>query len=203
MNDKEKEQKAFNQCADALTQLENKSIYKVFQLLSIHFDLVTSSPQPYSPTEQSNLSLPQVEAKKFDDADYPSSNGHKGDVKKPKKKTNAKSEPEFLADFDFMPNGYETLEEFYSKFNANTNLERNLVFIYYFQHILKLSDISVNHVYSAYKHLKIKTPSFPSTLTDTKSLKSWIETSNFNDLRTTRTGTNFLEHDKTFKKGSE
>ena len=40
MSEKEKELKAFNHCADALNNLENKSIMKVFQMLSIHFEIV-------------------------------------------------------------------------------------------------------------------------------------------------------------------
>jgi|GEM_PF-4905812 hypothetical protein len=42
MNEREKELKAFSQCADALGILEKKAILKVFHMLSIHFEVVPS-----------------------------------------------------------------------------------------------------------------------------------------------------------------
>jgi hypothetical protein len=44
MHEREKELKAFNQCADALVALDKKSVLKIFHLLSVHFDIMPMAP---------------------------------------------------------------------------------------------------------------------------------------------------------------
>jgi len=193
MTEKEKELKAFNQCADALTSLDNKSIYKVFQLLSIHFDFVTKVEETKNddPQPQKLIQLPEnISVQKTK-----SSTAKKSISKTKKGGSNSSSEPIFLSDFDFMPKDNISLREFLNKYKASSNLERNLVFLYYFQEKLKMTGITTSHVYSCYRSLGLKIPKFPSTLNDTKALKGWIETSNYNDLKVTRTGINHLEHE--------
>ena len=201
MNEKEKELKAFNQCADALSALDNKSIFKVFQLLSVHFEFVPTNLMGNKSSESSppnqNAHIPVVNDVLQIQERVPAK---AEDVSnKPKKKGSSKTSPTFLVNLDFSPSGKESLEAFYKKFKISSSQERNLIFIYYLQEIMMEQVISANHVFSCYKHLRLKMPSFPQTLNDTKRLKGWIETANYNDLKTTRNGSNYLEHEKTFR----
>ncbi|MFD2285798.1 hypothetical protein GJU39_21985 [Pedobacter petrophilus] len=210
MNEKEKELKAFNQCADALGSLENKSIFKVFQLLSVHFEFIPKNIQPERNFEDKGTTafLQPVETEKANEYKHKEAdkNENKIEVKKttatkakPVKASSSKS-PTYLIDFDLMPNDKESLKAFSEKYNINTNFERNLVCLYYLQEILKTENITVNHVYTCYRNLNAKIPLFPQTLFDTKHRKGWIDTANISDLKVTRTGSNHIEHDKAFQK---
>lgn len=199
MNEREKVLKAFNQCSDALSNLDAKSIMKVFQLLSVQFDIITFKnnidPSSMAP-EASPIYLP------------PTKNDSEEGVivtnteKKPSKNTNTKKGkapaskgPQYMADFDFRPANKDSLKDFYSKYEAKSNLERNLVFTYYLQEILNVQGISINHIFSCYRHLGLKIPSFPQTLIDTKKRKGWIETADTDNLKVTREGINYFEHE--------
>jgi hypothetical protein len=74
-------------------------------------------------------------------------------------------------------------------------MENNLIFLYYLQAVISQQNISVNHIYSCYRHLGLKIPQFPQTLTDTKARKGWIETADSTNLKVTREGINFIEHE--------
>jgi len=203
MNEKEKELKAFNQCADALSSLDNKSIFKVFQLLSVHFEFIPNNvlnekKHDSSQLHHKSLNIPANSEDIVKLSEKVSTKTEVG-AGKAKKKGSAKSTPTFMVDLDFLPSGEESLDDFYKKFKVVSNQERNLIFIYYLQEVMKEPAITISHVFSCYKHLRLKIPSFPQTLTDTKHLKGWIETANFNELRVTRNGSNYLEHDKPFR----
>jgi len=197
MTDKERELKSFNQCADALSPLDKRSILKVFHMLSIHFEVVDNlignppahtSPEPSNENnnkEQNLLDTPPKEKPKT----------QKDKVTVKKAKTVSSKDPVYLTDFNFKPTDNKSLKDFYNEYTIKTNYENNLVFAYYFQEILKISEISTNHIYSCYRQLSIKVPSFPQTLNDTKKHKGWLDVSNTNDIKVTRTGINFIEHD--------
>lgn len=192
MTEKEKELKAFNHCADSLNALDKKSIVKVFQLLAVHFEIMPFLSSFQQKQEGQNTpvipetevlievpqSLPQQKVK-------PTS--------KKGKSSNSKT-PTYLTDYNFMPSDKTSLREFFNRYKTNSNFENNLVFVYYLQEIVHESSITTNHIFSCYRHLGLKIPSFPQTLVDTKKAKGWIETSNSNDIKVTRAGINFLEH---------
>ena len=196
MNEKEKELKAFNQCADALVALDKKSVLKVFHLLSVHFEVMppvepslkNDDPIRTDTSRQlANIALDVTgSTDKVDEAGV--------SVKKAtKQKSSSAKLPTYLANFDFTPSGKESLKEFVAKYGPKSNLEKNLVFIQYLQNVTETSNISVNHVFSCYRHLNEKLPFFPSTLLDTKKLKGWIETADLNNLLVVRAGWNHLQ----------
>ena len=198
MNEKEKELKAFNQCADALNSLDKKSIYKVFQLLSIHFDFVannnTSSNNNEAPSSEVAWVIAWITTEQ-------NTTQHTVTIKKTQASSTKKSKSSsskwatMLADFNFHPSGKISLKDFYQKYKTKSNLEKNLIFAYYLQEELQEPNISMNHIFSCYRHLNIKLPSFPQTLVDTKAAKSRIETADMANLRITTVGINFLEHE--------
>jgi hypothetical protein len=206
MNEREKIQKAFNQCSDALINLDNKSILKVFQLLSVHFDVLTFQNNYENPTvtqkESTQMFLPSVDAT---DNKIIITETIKKSPKNPiaakSRNGSSKNNLQFLTDFDFRPSNKESLKDFANKYNAKSNFEFNLVFTYYLQEILNIQEITTDHIYSCYRHMALKLPSFPQTLTDTKKHKGWIETADMNNLRVTRVGINHIEHDFNKKNG--
>jgi hypothetical protein len=88
-----------------------------------------------------------------------------------------------------------SLKDFYAKYIAKNNFENNLVIIYYLEKIKNLPGITLNHVYTCYKHLQIKVPQLVQSLRDTKNRKGWIDSSNSNDLKVTTIGENYIEFD--------
>ncbi len=199
MTEKEKELKSFNQCADALNTLEKKSILKVFHMLSIHFEIVDNivNVQKNDHSENSNYSEGIVDRVKLIEV--------KNESKKQASKTDStiskKAKPKsakgqtYLTDFDFNPANQKSLKEYFNEFEPKTNYERNLIFVYYLQEILSINNISTDHIYSCYRTLGLKIPSFPQTLVDTNTHKGWLATSDTNDIKVTRTGMNYILHE--------
>lgn len=111
------------------------------------------------------------------------------------KKSKKLSNLEYLTDFNFKPSNNKSLKDFYNEFSPKNNYEKNLIFVYYLQEIQKISIITTNHIYSCYRELGLKIPSLPQSLIDTSANKGYISTSNTNDLKVTRTGMNYIEHD--------
>jgi len=152
-------------------------------MLSIHFEVVDNlignppahtSPEPSNENnnkEQNLLDTPPKEKPKT----------QKDKVTVKKAKTVSSKDPVYLTDFNFKPTDNKSLKDFYNEYTI--------------QEILKISEISTNHIYSCYRQLSIKVPSFPQTLNDTKKHKGWLDVSNTNDIKVTRTGINFIEHD--------
>jgi len=204
MIEREKVQKAFNQCTDALFNLDQKSILKVFHLLSVQFDIVQApiENQAEKTSVNSNNYLPKTDVKEENQESSVEiqTNSKKQNTTK-KSKSNSSKGPTFLSDFDFRPPGKTSLKDFYDIYKSSTNYDNNLIFIYYLTHILE-EQVSEDLVYSCYRSLGLKIPSFPSTLNDTSRNKGWIDTSNYNDLKLTRSGINFLEHEM-LKKNAE
>jgi hypothetical protein len=197
MQEREKELKAFNQCADALVALDKKSVLKVFHLLSVHFEVMP--PANESAVMKNDDSIRTDTTRRLATIALDTTgNGDKVETTVAVKKTNrpkssSAKQPTYLSNFDFNPTGKPSLKEFVVRYNPKTNLERNLVFIQFLQTITETPDINVNHVFSCYRHLNEKLPLFPSTLTDTKKLKGWIETSDLNNLSVVRAGWNHLQ----------
>jgi len=200
MTEKEKELKSFNQCADALNSLDKRSILKVFHMLSIHFEVVENIGSQQISNNFKNDKIdkfedidevePQlIEPKKTSTRSRTTNSGSK------KIKTQNSKNPVYLTDFDFKPYGKKSLKEYYNEFISKSNYDNNLIFLHYLQEILNESDITTNHIYSCYRELNLKIPSLPQTLIDTKKNKGWIETANMNDLKLTRTGINWIQHD--------
>lgn len=200
MTEKEKELKSFNQCADALSQLDKKSILKVFHMLSIHFEVMPSiETLKNNGVDTNSRTLHDTHSEVLIEQQSSTSGNLKSERKEktaPKKtKAPAFKEPTYLSDFDFRPSGKDSLKDFYGKYKSKSNLENNLIFIYYLQEIVREIPVTMSHVYSCYRHLGIKIPSFPQTLVDTKGVKGWIEYPNYNEIKVTRAGINYMEHE--------
>jgi hypothetical protein len=199
MIEKERELKSFNQCADALNTLEKKSILKVFHMLSIHFEIVDNIVSRPSTDNFENLQHEESTAEKtklIETNNEQKKQSTKNNSTSTKKvKSSASKGPIYLTDFDFNPSGQKSLKDYYSEFEPKTNYDKNLIFVYYLQEILSETNISTDHIYSCYRNLGLKIPSFPQTLIDTNINKGWISTSNTSDIKVTRNGMNHIIHE--------
>ena len=131
---------------------------------------------------------------------------------RPKPKANAKSKASsdttgtLLKDLNLMGDGsFESLRDFYGKFEAKTNLERTLIFVYYLEHIRGITGININHVLTCYRNIDgLKIPGhLKQNIADTSSKKGWLDTTNFEDIKVPVTGVNYIEHDLPKKVDSE
>lgn len=93
--------------------------------------------------------------------------------------------------------GNQSLQDFHNQYSVKSNFERNLIFVYYLQNILKISNISIDHVFTCYRNVpKLKIPgNLKQSLFDTAFKKDWIDTTSTENIHLTVTGTNHLEHD--------
>jgi hypothetical protein len=88
------------------------------------------------------------------------------------------------------------LKAFYDSKSPKTGFEKNVVFVYYLQKILKLQNISPDHIYTCYKLMSVPLPkAIRQSLVDTYHSKTWIDSSNMNDLVVLTVGENVVEHD--------
>lgn len=122
----------------------------------------------------------------------------KAPLKKKRSVGAAKPEPQLLKDLDLSGKGSKSsLKEFYRKYAAKTNFEKNLVFCYYLQHIMEESPITVDHVFTCYRNItSIKAPkALTQSLLDTSHHKGWLNTSSLDNITVPIAGVNHLEHD--------
>ncbi len=91
----------------------------------------------------------------------------------------------------------ERLKEYYSTFDAKSNFDKNLIFIYYLEHKLGINNITVDHVFTCYRDIPtVKAPeALRQSLIDTSKRKGWLDTSDTENITVTIPGVNFIEHD--------
>jgi hypothetical protein len=75
-----------------------------------------------------------------------------------------------------------------------TNEERNLVFLYYLQHILKVKPITLDHVYTCYREAKIRAPlNIENSLRMTAEHRGWIKANQHGSMTVTSDGKSYVE----------
>ncbi len=118
-----------------------------------------------------------------------------GDKKQITKKSAAGSSGlKKISNINFYPDGKDSLENFYKKFEVNNDYENNLLFVYYLQEILKIHPLTTNHLYTCYDELNIRIPeNLVSSIKNTKKVKGWIETKERGNMAVTITGTNKIK----------
>ena len=92
-------------------------------------------------------------------------------------------------------NGRPSLVEFMDTKVPITNEERNLVFLHYLQHLLKLNSISIDHLYTCYKAAKIRVPlNIENSLQITANQRHWIKIAKDGTLTVTPAGKLYVEN---------
>jgi len=110
-----------------------------------------------------------------------------------------------VTNIDLLAKGSrEALKDFYTEKAPSNAMEKNAVFVYYLQKEAKVTAITVNHVYTCYKHVGVPVPgAFRQSLADTSSKKGWIDTKSMENITIPTLGENFVEHDLGKKKKSD
>ncbi|HKJ33081.1 MAG TPA: hypothetical protein VKA34_14690 [Balneolales bacterium] len=190
MDDKELD--AIVSCHVALKDLSNDSKKRIFRYLSDRYNLgdhiITKNGTSAVPPRESSNSHSKEEQ-----AYYSKKVRHS--KKRKKSSSNSIKSYSLITDLNLVPNGNESLQDFFSKYNATNNFERNVVILYYLKRILNLDNIGINHIYTCYKHLSLKVPLLGQSLRDTKNRKGWIDTANSDNLKVAVAGENFIEHE--------
>ena len=102
-----------------------------------------------------------------------------------------------ITDLNLRPKGKPSLKDFAAKYVIKSGEELSLLIVYYLKEELK-ETVTVNHIYSCYKELGNKIPQyFKQTLTNQKNRKNWIDVDDWNDIKYTTPGMNYMEHDIT------
>ncbi len=90
----------------------------------------------------------------------------------------------------------ESLKDFYSNYTTKSNTEKNLLFTYYLEYEMELTDITIDHLYTCYETVGAKPPgAFVQGIHDASSKKHWLDTSSLDDIKVTHNGRTHLKHD--------
>ncbi len=101
-----------------------------------------------------------------------------------------------VPDLNFMPNGKPTLKGFMEEKSPKSDMEVTLAVVYYMQHIMKLSKIGPSHVMTALKGAGKAVPvSVKQNIRNAKNTRIWLNYTDFEDIRATTQGENFVEHE--------
>lgn len=105
----------------------------------------------------------------------------KEETKEVKEATNKKPENKpkglkKLNNINFEPEGKESLNAFYVRYQLKSDQERNLLFVYYLNQILEITEVTFDHIYTCYDILDLKvSENLPQTVRNTGSRTGWIE----------------------------
>jgi hypothetical protein len=90
--------------------------------------------------------------------------------------------------------GHPSLGEFMDSKLPITNEERNLVFMYYLQYLLNVETITMDHVYTCYREVRIRAPlNLEHSLRTTVNQKNWITASDADQFTVTHEGKLYVE----------
>lgn len=99
-------------------------------------------------------------------------------------------------DLDLCPKGKKSFRNFYEEKQPTTNIEFNVVAVYYMEKILSKEEITIGDVYTCYKNVDRKVPSaLKQSLTDTSSSRYGYITTINNCYTIPVVGENFVEYD--------
>jgi hypothetical protein len=111
-------------------------------------------------------------------------------------KTNSGVSPAIVRDLNLKPKGGESFDKFAAQKKPDSNQHKCVVAVYYLRHKLDLPSITVDHVYTCFKHMQWRVPSsLSNTLAYVASVHGWLDTRNMADIGMTAIGENLVEHD--------
>jgi hypothetical protein len=115
---------------------------------------------------------------------------------KSRAKTNSGSPPSIVRDLNLKPKSADSFDKFATQKNPSSNQHKCVVAVYYLKHKLNLASITVDHVYTCFKHMAWRVPSsLANTMAYVASVHGWLDTRNMAEIRMTTIGENLVEHD--------
>lgn len=112
-------------------------------------------------------------------------------------RSSGRTTPEIVHELNLHPDGKTSFPDFIAEKRPNTNEEKYAVVVYYLEKILEIKPISDGHVAAVFRMTSsLREPSdVYAGLRKTSTRKATIDMSDRNNIRTTPTGRNFVEHD--------
>lgn len=112
------------------------------------------------------------------------------------KKKNVKSSPGpiLIKDLNLQPSGKKSLKDFYTGKAPGSNIEKNVVFVYYLEKILEITNITISHVFTCYREVNLPLPvNLRQSLVDTSSSRYGYLNGIMKDLKISVQGDNFVQ----------
>lgn len=121
----------------------------------------------------------------------------KNKATKKKSSLGKKQSYSIVKDLNLRGNGGQTFNEFVEEKNPSSAIEFNSVSVYYLKQVIKLKNVTINHINTCYKEAKRKPPGdLLQSIRDTSSNKyGYIDFSDSADIKIPHRGESFVEHD--------
>jgi hypothetical protein len=112
--------------------------------------------------------------------------------------------PKQIKELDFTPRGKPSLADFVTEKQPKSQDDKNAVSVYWLIEHAGVTPVSIDHVYTCYRDQGWPLPTdMANRLALTASRKRFLNTSDYEDIRLTPTGTNHVEHKLPPKKGEK
>jgi hypothetical protein len=99
-------------------------------------------------------------------------------------------------DIDFVPEGKQSLKQFFAEKAPKSDMEQILVLVYYMQQTLGRTVIGPGHILTAFKHVEKPVPvDIRATVRNMKRAKAWLTFTDMEALRVGTNGANHVEHE--------
>jgi len=110
--------------------------------------------------------------------------------------------PKLIKDLDLAPKGKKSFRSFIEEKQPQSNEDKYAVVVYYLQHELEIAPVTLDHIGTVFRLTAgWKEPTnLRSGVTTAASRKGTIDSRNFDDIKTTPHGRNFVEHELPPKK---
>jgi hypothetical protein len=117
------------------------------------------------------------------------------DTSKVKRGRPKKSILKIVKDLSLNPSGKHSFRDFVNTKHPANLLEKCAVAVYYLSNVLELPEISVDHVFTAFKGAEWRLPNDLANTLQQAGTKGWLDTRKSTDLKVTPIGENLVEHD--------
>ncbi|MDO4967216.1 MAG: hypothetical protein Q4E70_00390 [Candidatus Saccharibacteria bacterium] len=112
------------------------------------------------------------------------------------KRTRKKETFAVVKNLNLRPEGKDSLADFYSKKHPSSAMDKTTIFVYYLSEVLEEKSITIDHIYTCYKSMKLPVPgNLRQNIIDTASRKGTIDTSDTSNIMLTTTGENYVLYD--------
>ncbi len=163
--------------------------------------LVTAFEGKRHPVKVAHSSVVEPEAYEPEDvADQPAAggNGSKPTRANKQRKPSKASATEWkmVKDLDLHPVGKQSFDEYITEKQPASNEDKYAVIVYYLTDILEIPAVTIDQVGTVFRLTKAwsEPTSVASGLRTTSSRKGTLDMKNYNDIKITPTGRNFVEH---------
>ena len=100
-----------------------------------------------------------------------------------------------VGDINFVPNGKQSLRDFFAEKAPGSDIDQILVICYFLQHTLQSGQIGPGHILSGFKHVAKPVPKdLKQTIRNMRDKKAWINFTDIESIGLTTEGDNRVEH---------